>query len=130
MSLKTTERRSTPISTLSRAAFKPMSVTVSSAGAPREQRGFVDEVRQIRAREPGRTRAMIRRSVSGSTGMRRVDAQNCLAAFEIRIADRDLPIESSRTEKRRVEDVGPVGGGDDDDPLHAPRSRPFRPAAD
>ena len=116
MSLKTTERRSTPISTLSRAAFKPMSVTVISAGAPREQRGFVDEVRQIRAREPGRSRAMIRRSVSGSTGMRRVDAQNCLAAFEIRIADRDLPIESSRTEKRRVEDVGPVGGGDDDDP--------------
>ena len=45
-----------------------------------------------------------------------MDAQNCLAAFEIRIADRDLPIESSRTEKRRVEDVGPVGGGDDDDP--------------
>ena len=45
-----------------------------------------------------------------------MDSQDCLAASEIRIADRDLPIESSRTEERWVEDVGPVGCGDDDDP--------------
>ena len=44
-----------------------------------------------------------------------MDAQDRLAALQIGIADRDLAIEPARAQERRIEDVGPVGRGDDDD---------------
>ena len=40
-----------------------------------------------------------------------------LAAAQIRIANRDLPVEAAGTEQRRIEDVLAVRGGDDDNPL-------------
>ena len=45
----------------------------------------------------------------------RVNAQDRFAALEIGIADRDLAIEPARAQERRIENIGTVGGGDDDD---------------
>ena len=42
-------------------------------------------------------------------------AQDLLATLQIRVAHRDLPIEPSRAQQRRIQNVGPVGRGDDDD---------------
>ncbi len=42
-------------------------------------------------------------------------AQDRLAALEVRSLDGDLPVEAARAQQRGVEDVGPVGRGDEDD---------------
>ena len=44
-----------------------------------------------------------------------VDRQHRLAALEVGGADRDLPVEPAGPQQRRVQDVGPVGGRDQDD---------------
>ena len=44
-------------------------------------------------------------------------AQDCLAAFQVGIADDHLAVETSRPQQRRIEDVLPVGRGEYDDPL-------------
>ena len=107
-----------------------MSVTIGRAGARREQRRFVDQVGEVRAREARRTAGdgpeidvRIHRDLA------RVHFEDRLAAAQIRIADRDLPVEAAGPEQRRIEDVLPVGGGDDDDALVRTRSRPSRRAA-
>ena len=41
--------------------------------------------------------------------------QDRLAALQVRAVDHDLPVEPARAQQRRVEDVGPVGRGDQDD---------------
>ncbi len=38
-----------------------------------------------------------------------------MAALEVGRVDGDLAVEAARAQQRRVEDVGPVGGGDQDD---------------
>ena len=43
-----------------------------------------------------------------------MDAQNFFAAFHVGQIDRDLAIETPGTQQRRIEHIGPVGGGDDD----------------
>jgi hypothetical protein len=48
-----------------------------------------------------------------------VHAKDRFTALEVRIADRHLTIEAAGPEQRRVEDVLPVGRGDDDDALVA-----------
>ena len=65
---------------------------------------------------PGVPRAMVRRSASGSTGnLARVDAEDGLASLQVGVADGHLAVEPARPQQRRIEDVRPVGGGDDDD---------------
>ena len=44
-----------------------------------------------------------------------VHPQDALAAVEVGLGDDDLPVEPAGAQQRRVEDVGPVGGRDDDD---------------
>jgi hypothetical protein len=46
-----------------------------------------------------------------------VDAQDGLAPLEVGIADRHLAIEAAGAEQGRIQDVLPVGRGDDHDPL-------------
>ena len=46
-----------------------------------------------------------------------MDAQDLLAADHVRVRDDDLAVEAARTQQRRVEHVGTVGGGDDDHAL-------------
>ena len=47
----------------------------------------------------------------------RVHGQDGLATLPVRTVDDDLPVETPRAQQRRVEDVGPVGRGHDDDAL-------------
>ena len=63
-------------------------------------------------------RAIDRRSTSGSSATflawtRRI----CSRPFRSGFADRHLAIEAARPQQRRIEDVRPVGRGDDDDAL-------------
>ena len=44
-----------------------------------------------------------------------VDLEDVLAALAVGTVDDDLAVEAARPQQRRVEDVGPVGGGDQDD---------------
>ncbi len=46
-----------------------------------------------------------------------MDLEDLLAADHVRIGDDDLPVEAAGPEQRRVEHVGPVGRGDEDDAL-------------
>ena len=46
-----------------------------------------------------------------------MDAENLLAAFHVGRADSHLTIEAARTQQRRIENVRPIGRGDDDDAL-------------
>ena len=46
-----------------------------------------------------------------------MDLQNLDAAFLIGWMDDDLPIESSWSKQSRIENIGPVRGGEDDDAL-------------
>ncbi len=41
--------------------------------------------------------------------------QDVIAAHHVGCLDRDLPVESAGPQQRRVQDVGAVGGGDQDD---------------
>ena len=47
----------------------------------------------------------------------RVDLQDLLAALDVGQIDRDLAVEAPGPQQRRVEHVGPVGRGDQDDAL-------------
>ena len=87
-----------------------------SAAAGGEQRGLVEHVGQVGAGEAG-----------GAAGDdREVDArrhrlalgvhlEDLPAALHVGAVDGDLAVEAAGTKQRRVEDVGPVGGGDEDD---------------
>jgi hypothetical protein len=48
-----------------------------------------------------------------------VDPQDGRPAGEVRRVDRDPPVEATRSQERRVQHLGPVGGGEDDDALGA-----------
>ncbi len=45
----------------------------------------------------------------------RVHLEDVAAALAIRAVDDDLPVEAARAQQRRIEDVRPVRGGDEDD---------------
>ena len=67
--------------------------------------------------KPGVRRATLSRSMPGAIGLpRRVHLEDLVPAVEVGGVDRDLPVEAARTQQRRVEDVGTVGRGDEDDP--------------
>ena len=81
-----------------------------------EQRRLVDEVREIGA---GEARSLSGQSVDVDLPRERlaarVDLEDLLAAEPVGAVDDDLAVEASRAQQRRVEDVRPVGGGDQDD---------------
>ena len=83
-----------------------------------EQGGLVDHVGQIRTRHSdgalGQTVEVCPRCQRLAL---RVHPQHRLAAGQVGRGHRDLPIESTRTQQCRIEDVGPVGGRDQDDAL-------------
>ena len=88
------------------------------AAARREERGFVDEIREIGAGHAWcRRRELFEIDVAGERNLARVDLQNLDAALLIWRMDDDLPIESPWPKQRRIEHVGPVGGGEHDDAL-------------
>ena len=81
-----------------------------------QQRRLVDQVGEVGAGEPGR---LAGEHVEVEVGRERlaagVDLEDLLAALAIGAIDDDLAVEAARAEQRRIEDVGPVGGGDQDD---------------
>ena len=86
------------------------------AEAGGEQGGLVDQVREIGA---GEARACPLRACRGRLRRQRlalrVDLEDLAAADPVGPVDDDLAVEAAGTEQRRIEDVGPVRGGDQDD---------------
>ena len=81
-----------------------------------EQRGLVEHVGQVGAGEPGRTpRDTEQVDVLRHRLAARVHLQDLVAPGEVGGVHGDLPVEAAGPQQRRVEDVGPVGGGDQDD---------------
>ena len=78
-----------------------------------EQRRLVDEVRQVGADHAGRRRrdpAQV--DVRAEREPARVHRENRLATLAVRGLHRDAPVEPAGAEQGRIEDIGPVRGGD------------------
>ena len=119
-SLITTDLRSTPISTLSRAASRSALATVERPARAAIRAASLTRFARSAPENPGVPRAIERRSTSGfERDGARVDAQDLLASLEIGIADGHLPVEPPGPEQRRIEDVGAVGGRHDHDAVAA-----------
>ena len=89
---------------------------VAAAAAGREQRRLVHEVGEVGAGEAGRAAGQhVEADVVGQRLALGVDVEDRLAALEVGLVDHDLAVEAPGPQQRRVEDVGPVGGGDEDD---------------
>ncbi len=86
--------------------------------ARRQQRRFVDEIREIGA---GKSRRALRNDleihIRRHLHRARVDAQNLLAAAHVRLVHQHLAIEAARSQQRGIEHFGPVRRAHDDDPL-------------
>src|SRR6478735_9206075 len=84
--------------------------------ARREERRFVQHVRQIGTGEAGRTTGdRVEVDVLRDRLALLVHLEDLEAALHVRTVDGDLPVETPRTQQRRVQDVRPVRGGDQDD---------------
>src|SRR4249919_1454093 len=81
-----------------------------------EQRRLVDQVGEVGTGESGRLPSQrvevdrLRKRLAAG-----VDLEDVLAAFAVGPVDDDLAVEAAGPQQGRVEDVGPVGGGDQDD---------------
>ena len=127
-SWKAVRSRSSGESTTPRAVPSRIfsSESVKSAMAPAvvaaggEQRGLVDQVGQIRADHArGRGGHRVQVDVGGEGHVPGVHREDLPPAALIRRRHRDPPVEAARAQQRRVEDLRPVGGGEDDDALGA-----------
>src|SRR4029079_7034408 len=76
---------------------------------------LVDQVREIRAGESrGRGRVLSEIDLRGDRDAFGVDPEDGFASTAIGQPNRYLPVEPARTQKRRIEDIGPVGRGQHD----------------
>ena len=86
------------------------------AAAGGEQSRFIDEVHQVRA---GKSRRAARHDLEIDVGRQRhlahVNFQNLFAADHVRVRHNHLTVEAAGAQQRRIEHVGPVGRGDQDD---------------
>ena len=81
-----------------------------------QQGRLVDQILQVGAREAGRaTRDHIEIDVGPERHLLGVNLQDAQSALDIGPRNHDAPVEASRPQQRRVEHVGPVGGGDEND---------------
>ena len=86
------------------------------AAARGEQRGLVDEVREVGAGEAGRAGGeRVEVDLGRERLALRVHLEDLAAAVAVGPVDHDLAVEAARAQQRRVEDVGPVRGRDQDD---------------
>src|SRR5919108_2005229 len=84
--------------------------------APGEDRGFVRDVREVGAGQPGRlSRDRRQVDVGGERLAAGVDVEDRLAAVQVGRRDEDLAVEAAWAEQRRVEVLETVRGGHDDD---------------
>src|SRR5881396_3020611 len=83
-----------------------------------EQRRFVDDVRELRAGEARRPASdALQVHVAAERDLARVHAEDLLPALHVRHVHDDLAVEPPGPQERRVEDVGAVGGREEDDPV-------------
>ncbi len=83
--------------------------------ACREECRFVEHVREVSAREPGRAlRQRAEVDVGGEWLALRMHAEDVLTALHVGSLDTDLAVEPARAQERGVENVGAVGRGDED----------------
>src|SRR5262245_57242397 len=83
-----------------------------------EKRRLVDQVLQVGAGEAGRLAGQeLDVDVVADRHAARVDAQDALAALHVGPRHHHPAIEAAGAEQRRIEHVGAVGGGDQDDAL-------------
>ena len=101
---------------LSLAFSKSIHLDDAPVAARGEQRRLVDEVGQVGAGEARRAaRDDVGVDVLADIGTLRMwTLQDLLAAADVGQRDVDLAVEAARTQQRRVEDVGTVGGGHHD----------------
>ena len=89
-----------------------------AAAADRQQRGLVHQVRELGAREAGRAARDLAQVDIGAEGdLLRVNLENLQTALHVGRAHRHLSVEAPGPQQRRIEDIRPVGGRDDDDAL-------------
>jgi hypothetical protein len=82
-----------------------------------EERRLVHEIGEVRTRESrGAACDDVGPDIRGHGHLAHVDEQDLLAAANIGQRHDHLPVESTRAQERRIEDVGTVGGGDHDHP--------------
>ncbi|CAG7113321.1 hypothetical protein PICSAR202_03872 [Mycobacterium avium subsp. paratuberculosis] len=88
-----------------------------------QQRRLVDHVGQVGAgHADGALGQAVEVGVGGDRLALGMHRQHRAAAGQVRVGNRDLAVEAAGPQQRRVQDVGPVGGGDQD---HAgPRVEP------
>ena len=80
--------------------------------------GLVDHVGQVGAgHADGSFGQPVQVGVGGDRLALRVHLQHGSSAGQIGAGNRNLAVEAARPQQRRVQDVGPVGGGDQNDPL-------------
>ena len=92
-------------------------VMVTTGG---QQGGFVDEVLELGADHAGgRRRDVVEGHRVGERDMARVHLEDASPAFPVGRVHDDASIESPRPQQCRVEDLGPVGGGEHDHTLVA-----------
>ena len=83
-----------------------------------QERRLVADVREVRPRESGRAAGDQRElDILLEGELLGVHGQDPLAALHVGRVDDDLPVEPPGPEERRIEDVGPVRGGEQDHPL-------------
>ena len=91
-----------------------------AARAHGAQRGFVDDVRKLRAGSAGgHAGDLVEIDVLRDLDLPRVDLQNFLAALEVGKLDRHAAVKAARARERGIEGFGTVGGGEDDDAVVA-----------
>ena len=85
-------------------------------GPRRPQRRFVDQVLEVGAREAGRAaRDDVQIDVGAERGLLGVHLEDAGAPLDVGPGHDDPAVEAAGAQQRRVEHVGPVGGGDQDD---------------
>ncbi len=88
------------------------------AASRRHKSRFVDKVHEVRPRETrGATRYGLQVDIGGQRHLAHMHLQDAFAADDIRVRDDDLTIEAAGTQQGRIENVRPVGRGDQDDTL-------------
>ncbi len=95
--------------------FEVVHVDFVLALARGPQRGLVDQVANVGAGQShGAAGQPIEIDVVGQRHVADVDLEDRQAALVIGAIDRDVPIEAAGPQQRRIEHVGPIGGGQHD----------------
>ena len=116
LSLMIIDRRSGPIRTLSLAISKSCMSSCVLVGARRQQRRLVDQVLEVGAREARRpARDHVQVDVGAERRLLGVHLEDAGASLDVGARHHDAAVEAAGAQQRRVEHVGAVGGGDQDD---------------